>query len=70
MGEGVVEFPKIAATPGIGRARRDLLHNKVALFWPVADYLVVCRLKRGTVRILAIVHAVRIVLRVLARREN
>jgi len=62
-------FEHVARWPRAGHPRRDLT-NKDVLFWPVAAYLIVYRVRDSgpTVQIVAVLHAARHIPAVLGRR--
>lgn len=69
----LVEFTKafqtIAHTPGIGHKREDLAGDRLVLFWPMRDYLIICRSATKLVEIVTIVRGSRDVAIILKRRD-
>ena len=59
-------FETLAHNPAIGHKRTDLTSHPV-LFWPVGNYLVIYRQKRGRVQIVAVVHGARHIPRFLRK---
>ncbi len=51
-------FETLSRTPAIGHKREDLTSLPV-LFWPVGAYLVIYRVKSGTVEIIAVTQGAR-----------
>ena len=51
-------FEALARNPGMGHTREDLTTLPV-LFWPVANYLVIYRVKKPLIQIVAVVHGKR-----------
>ena len=60
-------FEELARTPGIGHKREDLTQFPL-LFWPVGNYLVIYRVERGPVEVVAIAHGKRDIPALLRRR--
>jgi plasmid stabilization system protein ParE len=62
-------FELIASSPGIGHARKDLTEYSV-LFWPVAAYLILYRVRNERVEIVAVTQGSRDIPSFLRRRVH
>ena len=62
-------FEVLAHNPGMGHTRKDLTTLPV-LFWPVANYLVIYRVKKPLIQIVAIVYGKRDIPAFLRRRAG
>jgi len=49
----------LAGTPGLGHRRQDLTPREETRFWPVFSYLIVYRIDKKPLTVIAIVHAKR-----------
>ena len=61
-------FENLARQPRMGHTRRDLTERDVR-FWPTGSYLIVYRVQREQLQILAVLHGSRDVPEVLRTRE-
>jgi len=64
----VSAFHSLARNPGQGHRREDLVSREEVRFWPVFSYLVVYRIDRKPLTILAVIHGSRDVQRWLKER--
>jgi antitoxin ParD1/3/4/toxin ParE1/3/4 len=62
-------FAVLACNPGMGHVRRDLTDYPV-LFWPVGAYLVLYRIQKKSIEIVAVTHGARDVPSLLRRRNG
>jgi plasmid stabilization system protein ParE len=60
---------EFARSPGIGHKREDLTGHP-ALFWPVSAYLIVYRIKSGSIEIVAVTQGARDIPSFLRRRAQ
>ena len=59
VGAVVAGFRSLAKTPGQGHRREDLTHREELRFWAVFSYLIVYRIDRKPLTVVAILHAKR-----------
>lgn len=59
LGELLAECERIAIDPAIGHAREDLVSSRPMKFWRLYRYLIIYRVDRAPIEILAIVHGAR-----------
>jgi len=64
------QFEHLAAFPRSGHARPDLAHTRPLLFWPVRKYLIIYRIHRDVVEVIAVTHAARDIPTFLRHRES
>lgn len=67
-GEFVSAFRAIARNPGIGHKREDLAGDRVILFWPVRDFLILYRTVATSTEILMVVRGSRDIAQLVRRR--
>src|SRR5260370_37847780 len=68
VGSLVAEFRALARTPGQGHRRDDLTGRRELRFWSVFSYLIVYRVDRKPLTVVAILHAKRDVGQLLNER--
>jgi antitoxin ParD1/3/4/toxin ParE1/3/4 len=68
VGSLVAEFRALAKTPGQGHRRDDLTGRQELRFWSVFSYLIVYRIDKKPLGIIAILHGKRDVEQVLKER--
>jgi toxin ParE1/3/4 len=68
-GELVSAFRSLARTPGQGHRREDLTPHEDLRFWPVFSFLIVYRVGRRPIEMIAILHGNRDVSRWLSTRR-
>jgi plasmid stabilization system protein ParE len=61
-------FRTLARSPGLGHRRDDLTERSELRFWPVYSYLIVYRVDKTPLSIIAVLHAKRDVPALLERR--
>jgi len=64
------QFDHLAEFPRLGHPRPDLVHTRPFLFWPVRNYLIIYRIHRDVVEIIAVTHAARDIPTFLRHREG
>ena len=68
VGSIVSGFRALAGRPGLGHRRDDLTQREELRFWPVFSYLIVYRIDRKPLTVVAILHAKRDVEQLLNER--
>jgi plasmid stabilization system protein ParE len=64
----IAVFRSLVRTPGQGHRRQDLTSREELRFWPVFSYLVVYRIDRTPLTIIAVLHGRRQIQRILENR--
>ena len=64
------QFDHLAEFPRAGHPRPDLADNRPLFFWPVDTYLIIYRIHKDVVEIVAVTHAARHIPRFLRNREE
>ena len=61
---------KLAETPRMGHTRQDLAGLRAILFWPVGEYLILYRVSKRHIEVVAVVHGRRDIPVFLRRRST
>ena len=67
--EFVESFRLLASSPGAGHKRDDLAEDRLILFWPMRDYLVLYRPSTNPLQIITIVRGSQDIPEIIVRRE-
>ena len=69
QGRLLQSFEELARFPKLGHVRADLARKRNLLFFSLGRYLVVYRVRRKNIEILAVLHAARDIPRILRHRK-